>query len=62
MSPPSHTAYVLRAVLITFQPLVEAQTKAMVELTAWEMMAGTKLSFLYILVLRELLPQFPHTV
>jgi len=32
------------------------------EPTAWEMMVGTKLSFLYTLLLTELLSQFPHTV
>jgi hypothetical protein len=31
------------------------------EPTVWAMMAGAKLTFLYTLVLRELLPQFPHT-
>jgi len=28
----------------------------------WAMMAGAKLTFLYTLVLRDLLPQFLHTV
>jgi len=62
MSPPSLTAEVFRSVLITFQPLAEAQTAALGEPTVWAMMAGAKLTFLYTLVLRELLPQFPHTV
>src|SRR5262245_53996198 len=62
MAPPSLTAEVFRSVLIALQPLAEAQTAAMGEPTVWATIADAKLTFLYTLVLRDLLPQFLHTV